>query len=59
VKPDFNSVEVHPQLGHNRHPVDGASDFFGGEFLPIFWKKEYFVINSPFFESFFFCQKQN
>jgi hypothetical protein len=31
VKPDFNSVEVHPQLGHNRHPVDGASDFFGGE----------------------------
>jgi hypothetical protein len=31
VKPDFNSVEVHPQLGHNCHPVDGASDSFGGE----------------------------
>jgi hypothetical protein len=42
VKPDFNSAEVHPQLGHNCHPVDGASDFFGGEFLPIFWKKGIF-----------------
>jgi len=24
VKPDINSVEVHPQLSNNRHPVDGA-----------------------------------
>jgi hypothetical protein len=24
VKPDINSVKVHPQLCNNRHPVDGA-----------------------------------
>jgi len=24
VKPNINSVEVHPQLSNNRHPVDGA-----------------------------------
>jgi hypothetical protein len=24
VKPNINSVEVHPQLTYNRHPVDGA-----------------------------------
>jgi hypothetical protein len=24
VKPYTNSVEVHPQLSNNRHPVDGA-----------------------------------
>jgi hypothetical protein len=24
VKPDINSVEVHPQLSNNGHPVDGA-----------------------------------
>jgi hypothetical protein len=24
VKPNINSVEVHPQLSYNRHPVDGA-----------------------------------
>jgi hypothetical protein len=24
VKPNINSVEVHPQLNNNRHPVDGA-----------------------------------
>jgi hypothetical protein len=24
VKPNINSVEVHPQLSHNRHPVHGA-----------------------------------
>jgi hypothetical protein len=23
VEPDINSVEVHPQLSHNGHPVDG------------------------------------
>jgi len=23
VKPKINSVEVHPQLSNNRHPVDG------------------------------------
>ncbi len=22
MKPDVNSIEVHPQLSHNRHPVD-------------------------------------
>jgi hypothetical protein len=24
VKPNINSVEVHPQLSNNPHPVDGA-----------------------------------
>jgi len=24
VKPNINSVEVHPQLSNNSHPVDGA-----------------------------------
>jgi hypothetical protein len=24
VKPNTNSVEVHPQLSNNRHPVDGG-----------------------------------
>jgi hypothetical protein len=24
VKPNVNSVEVHPQLSNNGHPVDGA-----------------------------------
>jgi hypothetical protein len=23
MKPAINSVKVHPQLSHNRHPVDG------------------------------------
>jgi hypothetical protein len=24
VKPNINSVEVHPELSNNRHPVDGG-----------------------------------
>jgi hypothetical protein len=24
MKPDINSVEVHPQLSHNGHPMDGV-----------------------------------
>jgi hypothetical protein len=24
VKPDVNSVDFHPQLSHNGHPVDGV-----------------------------------
>ncbi len=24
VKPNINPLEVHPQLSHNWHPVDGA-----------------------------------
>jgi hypothetical protein len=24
MRPGSNSVEIHPQLTHNRHPVDGA-----------------------------------
>jgi len=24
VKPNINPVEVHPQLSHSGHPVDGA-----------------------------------
>jgi hypothetical protein len=26
VKPNINSVEVHPQLSNNGHPVDGVVD---------------------------------
>jgi hypothetical protein len=29
VKPNINSVEVHPQLSNNRHPVDGALEGAG------------------------------
>jgi hypothetical protein len=24
VKPNINSIEVHPQLSNNKHPVDGV-----------------------------------
>jgi hypothetical protein len=24
VKPNINSLEVHPQLSNNKHPMDGA-----------------------------------
>jgi hypothetical protein len=24
VKPNTNSIEVHPQLNNNKHPVDGV-----------------------------------
>jgi hypothetical protein len=27
LKPNINSVEVHPQLSNNRHPVDGGCWF--------------------------------
>jgi hypothetical protein len=30
VKPKINSVEVHPQLSNNRHPVDGWCVLGGG-----------------------------
>ncbi len=30
VKPDINSVEVHPQLSSNGHPVDGAASLWPG-----------------------------
>ncbi len=26
VKPNINSVEVHPKLSNNMHPVDGAQE---------------------------------
>jgi len=29
VKPNINSVEVHPQLSNNGHPVDGALEGAG------------------------------
>jgi hypothetical protein len=36
VKPQFNSVDLHPQLSHNRHPVDGSlsSSFTEAHFSP-------------------------
>jgi len=30
VKPDIDSVEVHPQLRSNGHPVDGAASLWPG-----------------------------
>jgi len=35
VKPYTNSVEVHPQLRNNRHPVDGALVGAGSEWLGL------------------------
>ncbi len=29
MKPDINSVKVHPQLSHNGHPMDGAIEGTG------------------------------
>jgi hypothetical protein len=38
VKPSINSVEVHPQLSNNRHPVDGALVGAGSP-----WPKEWTI----------------
>jgi hypothetical protein len=38
VKPSVNSVEVHPQLSNNRHPVDG--ELVGAGSL---WPKEWTI----------------
>jgi hypothetical protein len=35
VKPDINSVEVHPQLSHNKHPVDGCMVQSGPHFTSL------------------------
>jgi hypothetical protein len=37
MKPGSNSVEDHPQLSHNRHPVDGA--LVGAGSLWPFWSR--------------------
>ncbi len=34
MKPNINSVEVHPQLSYNRHPVDGGMVGAGSLLLP-------------------------
>jgi hypothetical protein len=34
VKPNINSVEFHPQLSNNGHPVDGALVVGGPTLLP-------------------------
>jgi len=38
VKPNINPVEVHPQLRHNGHPVDGAV-VGAGSLWPVEWEK--------------------
>jgi hypothetical protein len=35
VKPNINSVEVHPQLSNNGHPVDGAMVGAGSVWSPV------------------------
>jgi len=35
VKPNINSVEVHPQLSNNGHPVDGALVDGAGSLWPL------------------------
>jgi hypothetical protein len=35
VKPNINSVEVHPQLSNNGHPVDGALVGAAGSLWPM------------------------
>jgi hypothetical protein len=43
VKSNINSVEVHPQLSNNRHPVDGALVGAGSlsPWVPA-WKNRYY-----------------
>jgi hypothetical protein len=36
MKPGSNSVEDHPQLSHNRHPVDGAMVGAAGSLWPAY-----------------------
>jgi hypothetical protein len=36
MKPGNNSIEDHPQLSHNKHPVDGA--LVGAGFVLFFSK---------------------
>jgi hypothetical protein len=38
VKPDINSLDVHPQLSHYRHPIDDALE--GGGDHPSKKKKK-------------------
>jgi len=42
VKPKINSVEVHPQLSNDRHPVDGALVVAGSV-----WPTESITLTSP------------
>jgi hypothetical protein len=42
MKPSSNSVEDHPQLSHNRHPVDGALVGAGS-----LWPWHYIQHNNP------------
>jgi len=42
VKPNINSVEVHPQLSNNRHPVDGG--LMGAGFL---WRLNWVMLADP------------
>jgi hypothetical protein len=37
VKPNINSVDVHPQVSKNKHPVDGAQVGTGS-----LWRKQTF-----------------
>jgi hypothetical protein len=42
VKPNTNSVEIHPQLSNNEHPVDGLLVGAGS-----LWQKYVYVPPSP------------
>jgi hypothetical protein len=44
VKPNINSVEVHPQLSNNRHPVDDAL-VGAGSMSPNLVTKSDFALN--------------
>jgi hypothetical protein len=48
VKPNINSVEVHPQLNTNGHPVDGALVRWWALVQPDFWFADFwfFVLRS-------------
>jgi hypothetical protein len=45
VKPNINSVGVHPQLTNNRHPVDGALVGAAGS---LYMAVHSYVVSQPF-----------
>jgi hypothetical protein len=54
AKPNSNSVEVHPQLSNNRHPMDGALVGAGSLWPKKMWNSSH--VKGNFFFSNFQCE---
>ncbi len=52
VKPNINSVEVHPQVSNNGHPVDGALVSHISNFYFLFLDKKFLCMIIPLHVSF-------